>query len=423
MTDSLPLRSRVLTGLVGAAVPSMVFGKAGIAAVVLIAFVLAVPDLVRPRVWRAVGRHVGTPVGWATLVTAVLWLPGVLFSIAPQLSFEAWARTWVFVVVALIFWQVLAASDGLRDLALRVFVVATAVVLAMAAFGFAVPPFLALIHAHGWTEGIPERALKAFASAAMLMIPVALWAAFRLRRGWRVVAVAEAAGLLWLMVATESRSSMAGVLAMVGVVAAATVLRDWSRRTLLGVGAAVVIGSSAILGWLYSIPHFPWAPGALRGLDFLAPVWLIDLPRQKIWAFTWQKVLESPWIGHGINAVNYLPGANDYVPEMGYLAHIPGHPHNWALEVLAETGAVGFVPLVVVVGLLLFRLLLMYRRTHDPAFLAAACVHTGYWVSGLFNFSFWSAWWQVSYVLLLALTYPGRYGSAVPPCREAAAEG
>ena len=27
----------------------------------------------------------------------------------------------------------------------------------------------------------------------------------------------------------------------------------------------------------------------------------------------------------------------------------------------------------------------------------------GYWSSGLLNFSFWSAWWQISYLLMTAL--------------------
>lgn len=412
MTESLPLRSRVLTALVAVAVPSLIFGRVGIAVVVLAALALAVPDLARPQVWQAVARRARTSVGWATMATAVLWLPGVVFSIEPQLSFEAWARTWVFVVVALLFWEIIAKSDGLRDLSLRAFILAVAVVLAIAAFGFAVPPFLAFIHAHGWVELSPVRTLKSFASAAMLMVPVILWATFHLGGKWRFLATLEVPGLLWLQVATGNRASVAGLLAMLIVSASLIVLQRQNRWVLIGGIAAIAMTISAALGWMYTIPRSPaWTPALIGYLDAPAPVWLIDLPRQEIWAFTWDKVLESPWIGHGINAINYLPGANEPVQELGgRITYIPGHPHDWVLEVLAETGFVGFVPVFVSAGLLFLQLLLLFRRTHDPAYLAAACVHTGYWVSGLFNFSFWSAWWQVSYLLLLALTCPYGHG-------------
>ena len=73
------------------------------------------------------------------------------------------------------------------------------------------------------------------------------------------------------------------------------------------------------------------------------------------------------------------------------------------LEVLSETGLVGLAPLVVLMVMMVARLVRDYLRSGDPAFLAAAAVAIGYWVSGLFNFSFWSAWWQVSFMVLLAL--------------------
>jgi O-antigen ligase len=413
MTDSPRLRFRILASLVGVAAPCMVFGKTGVAVPVLLALLLAVPDLIHGQVWRGLGRRANTPLGWAVIATAVLWLPGVLFSIRPELSFEAWARTWLFVVAAVLFWEILARIEGGQSLALRAFTVAVAATLVISAVGFAVPEFLSLVHATGWNPRNPALVLKAFAASAMLMIPVALWAGVHLGGRWRALVTIEGFGLLWLLVATENRASMAGLLAMLAATGIVMVLRQRSRRTVIAVGLSIAAAATAVLGWMYTIPHSPWTPNLLRSLNSWAPVWLIDLPRQEIWAFTWKKFLESPWVGHGINAVNYLPGADQNIPGMGsLLTYIPGHPHNWALEVLAETGVFGFSALVVTAALLFGRLFVMYRRTHDPAFLAGLCVHLGYWVSGLFNFSFWSAWWQVSYVLLLVLSYPGRLDPA-----------
>ena len=54
---------------------------------------------------------------------------------------------------------------------------------------------------------------------------------------------------------------------------------------------------------------------------------------------------------------------------------------------------------------------------------AATAVSIGYWVSGLFNFSFWSAWWQVSFMVLLALclSHTRRPGAGSPPPAQGAA--
>ncbi len=93
------------------------------------------------------------------------------------------------------------------------------------------------------------------------------------------------------------------------------------------------------------------------------------------------------------------------------------------LEVLAETGVVGLAPLVVLVAMMVARLARDYLRTGDPAVLAATAVAIGYWVSGLFNFSFWSAWWQVSFMVLLALclSHRQRPGGGSPPPAQGAA--
>lgn len=419
MSYRQPLRSRILAVLVGVAVPSTIFGKAGIAIPLALAFILAAPEWIQGRTWRDLGQRIWTPVGWAVIATAVLWLPGVLFSILPELSFEAWGRTWIFVLVATVFWDHLERTANGRDTALRALVVAVAVTLALSATGFAVPQLLSLIHARGWTPEVPALILKPFAAVAMLMIPVLLWIALRSNGKWRVMATLESIGLLWLLIVTENRASMAGLLAMLVVVGIILILRGRNRRVLIGVSVAIPLAAALVLGWMSMIPHSHWAPSLLRDLNHKIPVWLIDPPRQEIWGFTWTKILESPWIGHGINTVNYLPGADQVIPNMGgRLTFIPGHPHDWVLEILAETGVVGLLPLITAAGLFLYSLARAYRRTCDAAFLATACVHVGYWASGLFNFSFWSAWWQVSYVLLLAITYPGRPRAIVQPCPE-----
>ena len=84
---------------------------------------------------------------------------------------------------------------------------------------------------------------------------------------------------------------------------------------------------------------------------------------------------------------------------------ISGHPHNWIVEVLVETGVVGFIPLVVVIVMMFYQFALRYARGRNPAMLAATDVAAGYWGSGLFNFSFWSVWWQTALLLMMVICW------------------
>ena len=82
---------------------------------------------------------------------------------------------------------------------------------------------------------------------------------------------------------------------------------------------------------------------------------------------------------------------------------IPSHPPNWILEITAETGVFGVLSLLGVIAASFINMIQKFFQNGDNAYLIAICISVGYWVSGLFNFSFWSAWWQMSYVLITAL--------------------
>ena len=116
--------------------------------------------------------------------------------------------------------------------------------------------------------------------------------------------------------------------------------------------------------------------------------------------------MDAPWFGNGINAINFLPGADAPMPG-STLNIIPSHPHNWLIEVFAETGAVGAISLVILIATLCFKIARNYLHSRDDGMLAALLVNAGYWGSGLLSFSFWSAWWQVSYLLMTALCLAG----------------
>ena len=67
----------------------------------------------------------------------------------------------------------------------------------------------------------------------------------------------------------------------------------------------------------------------------------------------------------------------------------------------------GAFALLTLVLTLCLKLAADYLKSCDAALLAALLVNVGYWGSGLLNFSFWSAWWQVGYLLLTGLCLTG----------------
>jgi len=399
--DSTSPFTRLIVGLIAVAVPAVVIGKAGIAVPIVPAAIVALIDPEWRRMARLPPAGAWTSLAWIAVATAVLWLPGVVHSLDPLRSFEAWGRTWIFVGAAAVLGRGVATMRDPSPSFLRIFVVAMIVAIALCYAGLVVPEILGLIHGRGWLPQSPETGVKQFASAATLMIPVAAWAAFRLRGHWRIAASLGVVASIGLLLLTSSRAAMAGVFAMLALVGCTVAWRHENRRWLAVACGTLLIAGIALLGWAHTLHQPDWQ----RRADTEVPVWMVDLPRQAMWVFTFEKAMESPWVGHGPNVVNYLPGASEPMPGMGSHTYISGHPHNWALEVLAETGVVGLAPLLGLVFLLFAAPIRAFLREGNPAALAALGVSAGYWVSGLFNFSFWSSWWQVSYLILFAFTY------------------
>jgi len=162
--------------------------------------------------------------------------------------------------------------------------------------------------------------------------------------------------------------------------------------------------SLAMVLWLYQTRGYIDVPAG--GVAILPP-WLLDYQRQTIWAHAIDMAMRAPWFGNGINVINLLPGADASLTRTN-LNIIPAHPHNWLVEIFAETGAIGAFALLTLVITLCLKLAGDFLRYRDTALLAALMVNVGYWGSGLLNFSFWSAWWQISYLLMTAFCLAGR---------------
>jgi O-antigen ligase len=340
------------------------------------------------------------PIGLMLLIMALLWIPNITLSSDSVHSLQTGLRTFLFLGVATLFWSVLVQNKALHGFFCRAFVIASLVTIFIALIAeLAVPELYWFFKFKGWQDIPIGTAQKSFAALAVLMVPALLWAGFRLKRGWAILAATSSIGFITLVGLTYNRAAIAGFIAMILVAAALVAYSNRSRIIQIALpllALAIFIGTMV---WLNTTRQRPGFEG-----DWFLPLWLVDFPRQSIWRFSFDLVQQHFWFGMGINTINFAPGADAIIPRsIDNLRMIPSHPHNWILEVFVETGVFGILSLLVVIAGSFVHMISGFLKKGDNAYLIAICIFVGYWVSGLFNFSFWSAWWQMSFLLITAL--------------------
>ena len=386
---------------IGLAVPAMVSGRAvlqGIAAAALIAVLIVAwrDRTIFARAVAAARSRLGVVVIIAFAAMAVS-IPG---SLDPLRSFEAWGRTLAYICGCTLFWAFLAGDARARRLCQISLILGTCTAVALvvlAQLGVMRPLNIVRLQlervSHYWAFKEP----RAFAAAAACLVPALVYLALPMR-GWKIVgALAAALGLVAITVTTANKSAIAGLLALILAVSFVWALRR--RKVWLYSWLAWATAVSAAGIWLvHALPDQPTLTAPWPWL----PDWLIDPHRQYIWQFTMGKIAEAPWTGYGINVINRVEGAGMMVP--GYHQQfLPSHPHNWILEVLGETGVIGFLPMAATLAWFFARQVHRYLLSASAAALAQIGLFAVFWSSSLFNFSIWSSWWLITFFLLSAI--------------------
>ena len=411
--SAIPPTAKLIAVLTGIAVPCLVFGRVIMALPLILAVLLLVWFPERRQYWRALLGQVRTPIGMMVLVTLALWLPSMVVSPLPLRSMEAWVRVPVFIGLILFLSAMLSERQEALALALKALIVTGAIATLFALFSLTfLPEVLSFVRSQVWIDlpypGFrPRNILKPYAALTVLMAPVLVWGGWRLGGHWRSLAAVAVIGLFGVVLLTYNRSAIAGLLAItvVGPGLMMCVRRNFAVNMAVGVVLFFII--LAVLLWLHDTRLTLPLPTISEGIVAILPRWLIDYQRQTIWVHAIDIGMRSPWFGNGINAINFLPGADLKLPN-NTLNVIPAHPHNWLVEVFTETGALGAFALLTLVITLCLKLSGDFLKSGNTALLAALLVNVGYWSSGLLSFSFWSAWWQVSFLLMMAFCLAGR---------------
>ena len=411
--SAIPPTVKLIAVLTGIAVPWLVFGRVIMALPLILAVLLLCWFPERRQYWRALLGQVRTPIGMMVLVTLALWLPSMVVSPQPLRSMEAWVRVPVFIGFIFFLAAMLSERQEALALALKALIVTGAIATLFALFSLTfLPEVLSFVRSQVWIDlpypGFrPRDILKPYAALTVLMAPVLVWGGWRLGGYWRILAAVTVIGLFGVVLLTNNRSAIAGLLAI--AVVGAGLMMCVRRNLTVNMAVGVVLFSIilAVLLWLHDTRLTLPLPAISEGIVTILPRWLIDYQRQTIWVHAIDIGMRSPWFGNGINVINFLPGADLKLPNNN-LNVIPAHPHNWLVEVFTETGALGAFALLTLVITLCLKLAGDFLKSGNSALLSALLVNVGYWSSGLLSFSFWSAWWQVSFLLMMAFCLAGR---------------
>ena len=135
--------------------------------------------------------------------------------------------------------------------------------------------------------------------------------------------------------------------------------------------------------------------------NFTIPIFILDAHRQFIWGFSLSKFIEKPFFGFGPDTSNFIEEGQKQIGSKftGTMNFIPSHPHNFFIELLLETGLAGTLSFLMFIIILNYKIL-KRANSYQKSFLI---FFNGYfWGASLVNFSYWQAWWQCSYFLILS---------------------
>ncbi len=404
----MTLSARIAAGALGMTGLGLLSGRGSFAAVLVIGILATMASPHRAETWKLFRRATATPPVMLAAGVLVAWLPATVLSYSPWESVQVMGRMIIFVALGIWVYAYFARWTAALDLLVKALFVGLAFGVAPAILGIVTfPDVMVLIKGRPATS--PADAVlmvKGFTSAAIVLMPFVLWGGWRLSGPWRSRSLVLVAALFALAVVAGSRAGMAGAIGALGIALVACLTRRDSRAWA---GGLLVVLALAVAGiFLYLTGH--GYAGSVPEDVLYVPVWLVDSHRQVIWEYVLDLAAQRPWFGWGINTINLIPILPGNSPVAYGVPVLPSHPHNWLLEVFAETGIVGGLPMLFAVIVQFVIMLRRYRANGKPEILAALSASAAFWISGLFNFSFWSAWWQVSYILFLALLY-----AATPP--------
>ena len=172
------------------------------------------------------------------------------------------------------------------------------------------------------------------------------------------------------------------------------------KLTKIKVFILSIIFISIVGSFVKELPN-KFDQNSIDNQNFTIPISLLDAHRQFIWGFSLSKFIEKPFFGFGPDTSNFIEEGQKQIGSKftGTMKFIPSHPHNFFIELLLETGLAGTLSFLMFIIILNYKIM-KRANSYQKNFLI---FFNGYfWGASLVNFSYWQAWWQCSYFLILS---------------------
>ncbi|NBX85938.1 MAG: O-antigen ligase domain-containing protein [Proteobacteria bacterium] len=382
--------------LLGFALPTILLGKAVV--FVLLGLGLITGGLAtKDESLRATVRlMLESRITWLVVVFMLWALVGVFVGIDVAYSFDKWLQLLIAAVVAAVLFMVLREMPGRHVENLLWALVAGTLVMAGLGMLDALWGYERLSAAlHGVDKATTPYRLNFVSSALAVLLPF-VWArlfmkardgeAFAVRFGLAFAALSVVA----LLVCGGRAGWVGGIFSLVlflwlGGRYHGVAIHRWQWL----VGILLVPASMALYALAYG-QQFMWERASVLGEAGVGRGLLSG--RLEVWSIALQEVLNGGMgqLVWGIGVMNYrnLPQAVDL------------HPHNWAIQLLLETGVVGLGLFVVMMGMVLVRFF-GFAKGNIYGVAAVAAVG-GFLLSGLANTSIFNLWW-LAYLIFVCL--------------------
>lgn len=246
---------------------------------------------------------------------------------------------------------------------------------------------------------IKQRSLEAWElnkniASYILLVPFAV--AFLLRDHHKALAGLLIALCTAVLLTTDSQAAQLAGLVSVGVVIGYKVI----PKFMLKLSFAVAIIALFSMPWI-STAAYDFMADKVGDEGILRQACASQ--RLEIWDFVSQKIMESPWVGFGMESSRHMT----FDSRMVYFKeqHIL-HPHNISLQIWIEFGAAGFI---FVCGLLALLYKAFAKQSYQNQVLPVICFSAAFIVL-MVSWSMWSSW--LIGLLLLLVSF---YNMIVPP--------
>jgi len=161
---------------------------------------------------------------------------------------------------------------------------------------------------------------------------------------------------------------------------------------------AVLTPSILLAAWMLAAPFLTPILVASPALFEAVPhSWAV---RIGIWRHTCERILEQPWIGHGLDAARATTQYATYDGEL--MRVIPVHPHSASLQIWYDLGLVGALTAAILLALTGRALARAYARNR-PGAAAAAAALAMFGMMANVGWNIWQEWWMATLILAGAL--------------------